>query len=82
MDRLTWTTGEYGVQHGWAGKVALFTIAYRTVSSDPAHTLQSTLPGFNRRGQQWKHDDADALKAKAEKLLTAWLHACGMTTAN
>jgi hypothetical protein len=71
--RLAWTQGEYGILTGRAGKVALFTIAYRTVRTDPEHVMQSRLPGFDGLKHRWKHDSVDALKAKAEALLAAWL---------
>jgi len=76
VDRLTWKPGPYSSHGGYAGGVHLFGIHYRTVRADPAYFLTTELPGFGRT-RQWKHDDIEVLKDKAEKVLDNWLKLVG-----
>jgi hypothetical protein len=75
MARITWKDGGYSSEDGFVGKLRLFTISYRTRREDPAHGLRSDLQGFT--SQTWKHDDRDVLKARAERVLEAYVRELG-----
>ena len=80
MTRLTWAKGQYGTQEGSAGRVRLFTISYRIVSTEPMYELRTDLPGY-KSATRWKADTTEELKAQAEKSLDFWLRQTGLIKA-
>jgi hypothetical protein len=68
--RLAWTEGKYSTHTGHAGGVRLFNVTWNSRRDDPNYLMRSDLPGLS---QEWKDDDLDVLKAKAERILAAWL---------
>lgn len=70
-NRLTWADGQYATQNGYAANLRLFAVTWKSRREDPNWLMRSDLPGF--AGREWKGDDIDVLKAKAEELLAAWL---------
>lgn len=75
MSRITWKSGQYSSTNGSVGRLALFTISYKTRREDPNYTLSTILEGFKSR--EWKNDDEGALKAKAEQVLEAFVAELG-----
>lgn len=76
--RLTWKDGRYNTMDGFAGPgngVRLFSVTWHTCREDPNWLMHCDLPGF--KGKEWKDDDKDALQAKAETMLAAWLELIG-----
>jgi hypothetical protein len=75
MARITWKDGQYSSTYGYVGKLRLFSLAYRTRRDDPTYTLRSDLQGFT--SQEWKDNDAKTLKARAERVLEAFVSELG-----
>lgn len=75
MSHITWKSGQYSSTNGSVGRLTLFTISYKTRREDPDYTLSTTLQGFKSR--EWKNDDEGVLKAKAEKVLEAFVAELG-----
>jgi hypothetical protein len=68
---ITWALGSYSTEHGSAGEVPLFTIAWKTIRSRPDWSMRTVLPDMT--GYTWKSNSKDELKAKAEEALAQWL---------
>lgn len=74
---ITWREGHYNSFQGYAGKVRLFTISWRTVRSEPDWLMKTSLPGFDSHA--WRDDARIALERLAEDVLDKWLAAIGAT---
>jgi hypothetical protein len=75
MARITWKDGEYASATGHVGRLRLFTISYKTRRADPDFTLSTDLMGFTT--QEWKNDDENVLKERAERVLEAFVKELG-----
>lgn len=67
---ITWKRDKYG-EAGIVNGLRLFSINW-SVRRDEKWVLRTTLPGF-KNGRELAKGNQDALKAKAEKALGAWL---------
>ena len=77
VDLITWKPDRFNVHTGSAGDIELFSIYYRTRKDEPAHFMQSKLPGLE--GQTWRSDSRDELKKVADEQLAAWLTRIGVS---
>lgn len=68
---IAWAQGKYNGYEGSAGDIRLFSITWKTQRGDPDWLMRTDLPGMQHKS--WKSDDADGLKADAEKVLAAWM---------
>lgn len=72
---MEWTQGRYSAVYGQAGGITLFTYCYATdrakIEAGFPYTLTTDLPGY--RGRVWHVESPEAAKAKADRLLAAWL---------
>jgi hypothetical protein len=78
VKRLTWKDGQYSTTEGFAGRgqgVRLFAITWKSRREAPNWLMRCDLPGFT--GQEWKDNDKDVLKSRAEAILASWLESVG-----
>ena len=71
MTTLNWREGQYTSSHGYAGPLHVFTISWKTLREDPNWIMACSLPGLE--GKRWKHDDREALRERAGRILADWL---------
>jgi hypothetical protein len=75
MPRITWNDNKYAGEDGYVGRLRLFSISYRTRRDEPTYTLRCDLQGFTAK--EWKDDDTDVLKTRAERILRAFVRELG-----
>ena len=71
MNQIEWREGRYAANSGHVGKLHLFTVAWKSVSTDPNWVMSCMLPGLE--GQRWKDDNENVLRELAVQVLADWL---------
>ncbi|WP_101790999.1 hypothetical protein [Nonomuraea indica] len=75
MARITWKETKYAGEDGYVGRLRLFSISFGSRRDEPTYRLSSDLQGFSPKA--WKDDAADVLKARAERILEAYVRELG-----